>query len=102
MPIRTMCHRNQLPGPGLLLEFTLDGRPVCVANNGGSFVAVEGLCPHRGAPLAEGSLQDGQLLCPWHAWQFDLATGVESTGCASIDIYAIEMDADEVRILLPE
>ena len=36
-------------------------------------------CPHRGAKLSLGSVQDGQLQCAYHGWRF------ESSGqCASI------------------
>ena len=101
MPSRKLCLMSELPGLGLLHEFTVDGRPICVANDGGRFAAVNGLCPHRGAPLAEGSLQDGQLLCPWHAWEFDLVTGREGGGCEPVDVYPVQMEGDEVFVLLP-
>jgi nitrite reductase (NADH) small subunit len=46
-------------------------------------------CPHRGAPLCRGTVRrrlagtpgtyelsgDSMVHCPWHGWQFDLATG---------------------------
>ena len=32
-------------------------------------------CPHREAPLSDGSVSDGCLVCPYHAWAFD-ADGV--------------------------
>ncbi len=101
MPSKKLCRTSQLPGPGLLLEFTLDGQPICVANDGVRLAAVEGLCPHRGAPLAEGNLLDGEILCPWHAWKFDLSTGLESTGCESIKVYALEICDEQVFIQLP-
>ena len=28
-------------------------------------------CPHRGARLSLGRVQDGRLECPYHGWQFD-------------------------------
>lgn len=28
-------------------------------------------CPHRGARLSLGSVQDGRLACPYHGWQFE-------------------------------
>lgn len=30
-------------------------------------------CPHRGADLAYGRLEDGGLRCPFHGWLFDVA-----------------------------
>lgn len=28
-------------------------------------------CPHRHAPLSQGSVRGGALTCPYHGWQFD-------------------------------
>src|ERR1700756_763267 len=49
-------------------------------------------CPHRGADLAFGRLEDGGLRCPFHGWLFDvdgrcLETPAEPSGsnlCAQI------------------
>jgi nitrite reductase (NADH) small subunit len=37
--------------------------------------ALDNVCPHRGAPLYEGMVSNGQVTCPWHQWQFDLKDG---------------------------
>src|SRR3989338_8747222 len=35
----------------------------------GQFYAIQNTCPHRGGPLAEGSLgEDGVVICPWHGY----------------------------------
>ena len=41
----------------------------------GSLFAVESRCPHRGAPLADGLLGGGSLICPYHSYRFDLKSG---------------------------
>jgi nitrite reductase (NADH) small subunit len=41
----------------------------------GDLYAVQSRCPHRGAPLADGVQGAGQLICPYHSYKFDLATG---------------------------
>ncbi len=38
--------------------------------------AIDNLCPHRGAPLHDGFVNDGYVTCPWHQWQFQLEDGV--------------------------
>jgi cytochrome P450/nitrite reductase/ring-hydroxylating ferredoxin subunit len=35
----------------------------------------EGRCPHQGALLGEGEIEDGSLVCRNHRWRFDLDTG---------------------------
>lgn len=37
--------------------------------------ACTNVCPHRGGPLAEGSLDGKVVACPWHGWEFDVTTG---------------------------
>jgi nitrite reductase/ring-hydroxylating ferredoxin subunit len=32
-------------------------------------------CPHAGGSLASGWTEDGCVVCPWHAWSFDLTSG---------------------------
>ena len=63
-----------------------------VFNVDGSYFAFLNRCPHAGAPLCRGRVtglavargpgfdiewtRDRELLrCPWHAWEFELATG---------------------------
>jgi NAD(P)H-dependent nitrite reductase small subunit len=37
--------------------------------------ALDETCPHRGAPLHQGTITDGIVMCPWHQWRFELETG---------------------------
>jgi len=36
----------------------------------GGVLAAPDRCPHREAPLSEGSVEDGCLVCPYHGWTF--------------------------------
>jgi len=38
----------------------------------GDYGLVSRACPHRGADLAYGRLEDGGLRCPFHGWLFDV------------------------------
>ncbi|WP_370245801.1 Rieske 2Fe-2S domain-containing protein [Acidipila sp. EB88] len=35
--------------------------------------AVEAKCPHAGAPLVDGAVCNGRLICPWHTATYALA-----------------------------
>jgi len=37
--------------------------------------AYQGECPHAGAPLADGAICNGRLICPWHKAMFDVDDG---------------------------
>lgn len=66
------------------LKSLADGGCQTVEANGQSIVlyrvadrvyATANACPHRGGPLGEGSLAGTVVTCPWHGWEFDVATG---------------------------
>jgi len=44
---------------------------VLYREEGGGYALVGRRCPHRGADLAYGRLEDGGIRCPFHGWLFD-------------------------------
>lgn len=49
----------------------LMGTPIVLfRGNRGEIVALEDRCPHRGAPLSKGAVQEGEIICPYHGWAF--------------------------------
>lgn len=50
-------------------------RPILLVRAEGRLYALHGLCSHQGLPLEGGSVWRGLLECPWHHFQFDLASG---------------------------
>ncbi|GAC1390916.1 MAG: nitrite reductase small subunit NirD [Ktedonobacteraceae bacterium] len=59
---------------------------------GGEVFATQPSCPHRGGPLADGLIGAGKVICPLHAYKFDLATG-QPVGhtCEALKIYPISL-----------
>ncbi len=55
--------------------FPVDDRMIAVFHEGTDFFAIDDMCPHMGASLAEGYLEEGSVACPWHAWRFSIRTG---------------------------
>ena len=41
----------------------------------GRFRAIGNTCNHKGGPLSEGRLRGEFVMCPWHAWEWNCATG---------------------------
>ena len=70
-----VCPQSELPQPGLVAEFSVGARPLCVVNVNGAICVLDGTCPHEGGPLGEGMLEDGRVVCPWHGYAFDVHTG---------------------------
>lgn len=69
---------GELP-PGHCGEFVVADRIVALFNVDGTFHALDGICPHQGGPLGKGSLAGSIVTCPWHGFQFDVATGQHQT-----------------------
>lgn len=63
--------------------------------------AIDNACPHQGASLCDGWVEDGVVACPWHAWQFDTRSGeCLSVPDRDVAVYAVEMQGDKAVIQL--
>jgi nitrite reductase/ring-hydroxylating ferredoxin subunit len=65
---------DQVPEGGTL-HADAGGRAVAIVRQGGVLHAMDGVCPHRGGPLGQGTVMDGALVCPWHGWRFEVGSG---------------------------
>ncbi|HWZ97148.1 MAG TPA: nitrite reductase small subunit NirD [Candidatus Dormibacteraeota bacterium] len=79
-------------------------RQMAIFNLGERFVAVENRCPHRGGPLADGIVSGNAIVCPLHAWKFDLLSGSsvnhqESEAC--LKAFPVRIEAGIVSVELP-
>lgn len=65
----------------------LGARKVCVVRAGEDVFAFEQQCPHRGAALKDGHINgQGEVICPLHAYRFDLKTGRLASGGSCGDL----------------
>ncbi len=48
---------------------------IALFNYKGKYYAIANKCPHRGAPLGEGRIEEGIVICPNHEWRFKLENG---------------------------
>ncbi len=58
--------RVEVDGVGLVL---------CRTGNNGEVAAFGEFCPHLAAPMSDGWVDRGRLVCPWHGSRFDLCSG---------------------------
>jgi nitrite reductase (NADH) small subunit len=105
------------PTAGEVRVLQVGGRRVGLYRVGDALHALADRCPHRGAPLCSSgrvvrgiALRDGApvqgeqpalLRCPWHKWDFDIATG----RCLvhprlRVRRYRVTIEADEVVVTL--
>ncbi len=89
---------------GTARTLQVDGRDIALVNDGGTLTAVDGLCPHAGGPLGEGSVTGSPclLVCPWHEAAFDVASGEVRRGPARkrVRTYPVEVTGGEVLVAL--
>jgi nitrite reductase (NADH) small subunit len=95
-----LLNADELP-PGQATERLVNGRPVAIFNVGGRFYATSNFCIHRGGPLGQGQLDGCVVMCPWHAWTFDVTTG-ESTVNPELKVatYAVKVEDGRVWVEL--
>lgn len=92
---------DQVPSDtGLGIE--CEGRELALFRLGDRVVCLEDSCPHRGAALSEGTVQSGEVQCPWHGWCYALADGACSTlpGSMPAKTYAVRVAGSEVFVRL--
>ena len=68
----------------------------------GQVFAAQAECPHRKGPLADGLLGGNTLVCPLHAWRFELTTGASQNGGCSLQTFPVRIDgADQIVLTWP-
>ena len=80
--------------------FGVDGEQVAVFRlRDGSLRALSAVCPHRGGPIADGTIDQQVVMCPLHQHAFDLETGCSSTGAEPLRTYDVQEDAEQNIVL---
>jgi nitrite reductase (NADH) small subunit len=110
-----VCSVEKLP-PGSSTIVTVGRHSIGVFNVDGEYFAFLNRCPHAGAPLCRGRVtgmavargpgfdvewvRAGELLrCPWHAWEFELATGRSvSDPRIRAKTYAVHVEDGQVMV----
>ena len=60
---------------GSLRGLRVEGHRLCVGRGDAGLFAVSDTCPHAGGSLSKGMVTGSEIICPLHAWGFDVATG---------------------------
>jgi nitrite reductase (NADH) small subunit len=99
MPFTKLTTQSELPAVNTAKEFSCGNKEICIANVNGSYSALDNICLHQGGPLGQGVIEDGKVVCPWHGWAWDPASGAAAHNPnAKIAVYAIKMENGAVLI----
>jgi glycine betaine catabolism B len=86
--------------PSQMKEVDVDGQKILIANVNGEYYAIGSICTHEGGPLADGTLHDYEVECPWHGSKFDIRTGQVTN--PPVDepepSYEIKVDGNQILI----
>ena len=67
------AHRSQLDAPGKFVATRIHDQEIfLICNAHGEVRAFYDACAHRAHPLVEGQGRKQRLVCPYHAWTYDL------------------------------
>jgi len=75
---------------GTPFPVTVEDTPVLLVRHGQRVSAIGDRCTHRGAPLHDGTIEDGCVTCPWHGARFRLDDGAVVRGPATRPASAFE------------
>jgi nitrite reductase/ring-hydroxylating ferredoxin subunit len=85
--------------PGACVSVELpNGDELAVCNVNGEYYAIDNFCPHKGAPLSEGSFCGHIIECGWHGWQFDVRSGECLTVRETLRTYRVKIEEGLVKI----
>jgi nitrite reductase (NADH) small subunit len=77
----------------------VDGVRLAIFHTAEGWYAVQASCPHRAGPLADGLVGERSVICPLHAFRFDLADGSPlGHACPALETYPVEVRGDEVFV----
>jgi choline monooxygenase len=90
-------HVEKLAAPGSYVAATVAGMPVVVVRDrAGELRAFYNVCKHRAHELLAGSGTTRNIVCPYHAWTYDLDGRLKAArradGMATFDIAEICLD----------
>ena len=73
---------------------------ILLVQDGGTVHAFAAKCPHAGAPLAQGAVCDGRLICPWHKAEFRLHDGalLQPPALEPLTRYPVRIEGDAVLV----
>lgn len=71
---------------------------------GDTFMALANECPHAGASLAHGLIQEDTVACRIHHWRFSIRTGQyldENRPECNVRTYPVRVEGERVLVGLP-
>ena len=100
-PWADVCRVQELPeGEGRTVR--VGNKLIAVFCHQGRYHAIDDVCPHMGASLSSGYVENGAVTCSWHAWRFRLSDGAWADNPRlKIGCYPVRVEGDLVQVQVP-
>ena len=87
--------------PGSLRGARVAGLRLCIGRSDAGLFAVSDTCPHAGGSLSEGMIDGREVICPIHAWGFDVENGSspDDPSCV-VSVYPVRVVGGAVEVLV--
>ena len=80
----------------------MNGKWLAIFQLEDGYDAIDNACPHASAPLCDGTLREGKIVCPLHLWEFDIKTGAcDVGGDWGVQTYPTRVVNDRLEVDLP-
>ena len=95
-------------GTGQARLIEVKGKQIALFNINGDFFAIDNMCTHEEASLAEGQIMGHEVTCPLHGAKFDVRTGevlgppaYDDVTCYSVRVVGSDVEL-QVECALPD
>ncbi|MCY4308007.1 MAG: ring-hydroxylating oxygenase subunit alpha [Rhodobacteraceae bacterium] len=97
-----VCHAEKLASPGSYVTTTIRDCPILICRDlDGNLRAFYNVCKHRGHKLLTGEGMTNRVVCPYHAWTYnlkgELVRAPHTDGMKNFDLGAICLDSVQVE-----
>ncbi len=95
---RTVCRVEDVSeGEGKTVQ--VGNQLIAVFCDNGNYHALDDCCPHMGASLSGGYVENGIVTCPWHAWRFRLGDGAWADNPRlKIGCYPVRVEGNQIQV----
>jgi 3-phenylpropionate/trans-cinnamate dioxygenase ferredoxin subunit len=94
---------SDIPDPGTMV-LELEDRILVLVHVDGQYYCLDDVCTHDGGPLADGTLEGCELICPRHGARFDVRNGQALTMPATeaTSVHEVKVDGDDLFVRINE
>lgn len=78
-------------------KLSIHNQTYCITQTAEGFVIFDQQCPHSGHDLSGGAINvHNEVVCPSHAYRFNLKTGESNRPCAGLKTYACFIEEGKI------